>query len=172
MSPFLIINALKRANPKTVLDIGTRTGWVAADFAKDGADVTAIDPELMPETADIEDVMFIEATLETFAPPHAYDLVIANLISHLVTYSTRDYLVKLKSLISADGQIYVTLLGDQDGWSDKPKARVTDFDTALGFIDEAGLKPVYRSVSWHDGKTYDEAVKFWHLYTFVLEAKS
>jgi hypothetical protein len=30
---------------------------------------------------------------------------------------------------------------------------------------------VYRSVSWHDGKTYDEEAKFWHLYFFVLEAK-
>lgn len=171
MSPFLIINALKRENPKTVLDVGTRTGWVAEDFANDGAVVTAIDPELMPETADIKAVEFLEATLETFEPPYPYDLVIANLISHLVPFSTLDYLLKLKSLIAPEGLIYVTLLGDKDDWSDKPKARVTDFDAALRLIDEAGLEPVYRSVSWHDGKTYDEAAKFWHLYTFVLHVK-
>lgn len=172
MFPYLIITALKRNKPETVLDVGTRTGWVADAFAKDGATVTAIDPELMPETADVHDVDFIETTLETFQPTQAYDLVIANLVSHLVAYSTLDYLSKLKSLTTPSGLIYVTLLGDQDGWSDKPKAKATEYDEALGFIDAAGLKPIYRSVSWHDGKTYDEAAKFWHLYTFVLEAKA
>jgi hypothetical protein len=65
----------------------------------------------------------------------------------------------------------VTLLGDQDGWLNKIKAKVSGFDEALRLIDEVDLKSVYRSVSWHDGKTYDEEAKFWHLYFFVLEAK-
>lgn len=172
MFPYLIISALKRNKPTTVLDVGTRTGWVADAFAKDGAAVTAIDPELMLETADVQGVDFIKATLENFEPTQAFDLVIANLVSHLVSYSTLDYLSKLKSLTTPSGLIYVTLLGDQDDWSDKPKAKATEFDDALRLIDAAGLKPVYRSVSWHDGKTYDEAVKFWHLYTFVLEVKA
>ena len=78
MSPYLIISALKRDKPTTVLGVGTRKGWIADAFAKDGAVVTGIDPELMPETAEVKGVDFIEATLEKFEPTQPYDLVVAN----------------------------------------------------------------------------------------------
>ena len=168
----MIVSALKRDKPTTVLDVCTLKGWIADAFAKDGAAITGIDPELMPEIAEVKGVDLIEATLEKFEPTQPYDLVVVNLVSHLISYSTLDYMSKLKSLITPSGLIYVTLLGDQDGWSDKIKAKVSGFDEALRLIDEVGLKSVYRSVSWHDGKTYDEEAKFWHLYIFVLEAKA
>jgi hypothetical protein len=50
----------------------------------------------MPETAEVKGVDFIEATLEKFEPTQPYDLVAANLVSHLISYSTLDYMSKLK----------------------------------------------------------------------------
>jgi len=62
------------------LDVGTRKGWIVDAFVKDGAAVTGIDPELMPERAEVKGVDLIEATLEKLEPTQPYELVVVKLV--------------------------------------------------------------------------------------------
>lgn len=172
MCPYSAIATLARKMPKTVLEVGARTGRVAEDFARAGCVVTAIDPDprIVPGRGFPERIAVVKTTLEAFDPTAPFDLVVSSAVSHLVEYSTKEYLLRLKTLIVPDGLIYVSLLGDEDEWSHKPRAKTLSFDQALQIIDGIGLTVLYKSITWNHGTTYDGTPKYWHYYRFVLTA--
>lgn len=152
-----------------MLDIGARDFVVAKRFAEIGYTVDAIDPD-PPATIDVPPgINFFKCTLEAFDATKCYDLVLALRISHHVNYDLSDFLRRLISLASPGGLIYVTLLGNEDGWAAKSWAKATTFETACRIICDLGLRPLYRSVEWFDGYVYSGDQKFWHLYRFILE---
>ena len=154
-----------------MLDIGARDCSLAKRFAEIGYTVDAIDPNPPALTALPNGINFRKTALEDFNSVRHYDLVLASLVSHLVGYDLRAFLMRLKLLAKADGLVYVTLLGDKDGWAGNPRAKVTTFEEACTIMGDLGLRPLYRSVEWLEGRVYSGDKKFWHLYRFVLSAE-
>jgi hypothetical protein len=164
----LLLQTLNRFEPGHVLDIGARDCGMSGRLVPLGYTVDALDPTPPPDYEPIEGITYHETTLEQFAAPRSYDLVIASLVSHLVRYDAPTFLHRLKSLTDKSGLIYVTLLGDQDAWADNPWANALPLEEARTIIGEAGLEPVYQSVEWYEGLLYSGEMKYWHLYRFLL----
>lgn len=171
MSPIAILSSIAQLKPGHLLDIGARDCSIAKRFAEIGYAVDAIDPYPPADMALPDGITFRKTALEDFYSVKRYDLVLASLVSHLVAYDLRAFLMRLKYLAKADGLIYVTLLGDRDGWAGNPGAKVTTFEGACAIMADLGLRPLYRSVEWLEGRVYSGDRKFWHLYRFVLGAE-
>jgi hypothetical protein len=101
-------------------------------------------------------------------PKQTFELVVASFVSHLVSYETSEFLERLKSLTEEKGVIFVTLLGDQDGWANQHWARAVDLNTARNLVASAGLKVLFVSTERYAGYLYDGTPKFWHVFKFVL----
>ncbi|MCP5081490.1 MAG: methyltransferase domain-containing protein [Alphaproteobacteria bacterium] len=168
MSPFLTLKTINRIEPGTMLDVGTRDSWIAAQFAKAGYGVDAIDPCKPPAGTDLDRINFQQTTLETFTPSKSYDLVVASMVSQFVSYSIPEFVGRLKSLTKPDGLIYVTLLGEEDEWAANPKNKALTFQEAEAIISKHELMPLIRSIDWIQGFLYSGEPKFWHRFTFVL----
>lgn len=167
MSPIPILRSIARLNPGDMLDIGARDCMMAGFFAELGYKVDAVDPEPAPDPLP-DGVAYHQTTLEDFADDKRYDLVAASFVSQFVRYDVRTLLERLKTLMKPDGLVYVTLIGDEDGWADMPWSKAMSFDEACATITQCGLKPVHRSVEWFDGRLYSGEPKFWHVYKFAL----
>lgn len=172
MSPFLTLKMINRIEPGSMLDVGTRDGWIAAQFAKAGYRVDAIDPCVPPKTADLAGINFEQTTLETFSPAKSYDLVVASMVSQFVGYSIPEFVGRLKSMTKPDGLIYVTLLGEEDEWAANPKSKALTFPAAEAIISEHDLVPLIKSIDWIQGFLYSGEPKFWHRFTFVLTQRT
>ena len=168
MLPFHAIREINRLQPGTMLDVGTRDGSIASHFAKAGYTVDAIDPYAPPQNADLTGINFQQTSLEAFDASISYDLVVASMVSHFVTYSIPEFVSRLKSLMKPDGLLYVTLLGEEDEWAVNPKAKALTFDEAQAIISEHDLEPIVKSIDWIQGFLYSGEPKYWHLFTFVL----
>ncbi len=168
MSPFLTLKMINRIKPGTMLDVGTRDGWIASHFAEAGYSVDAIDPCKSQKMDLLDGITFHQTSLEAFETTKSYDLVVASLVSQFVSYTIPEFISRLKSLTKPDGLIYVSLLGDEDEWADNPKAKAITFQEAEAIISENGLVPIVKSIDWMDGFLYSGEPKFWHRYTFVL----
>ena len=172
MSPFLTLKMINRIEPGTMLDVGTRDGWIASHFAEAGYSVEAIDP-CKPEKMELLDgISFQQTSLEDFETSKQYDLVMASLVSQFVSYSIPEFISRLKALTKPDGLIYVTLLGDEDEWAVNPKAKTLSFQKAEAIIAEQDLKPIAKSIDWMEGFLYSGEPKFWHRFTFILARRS
>ncbi|MGI9387255.1 MAG: class I SAM-dependent methyltransferase [Methyloligellaceae bacterium] len=168
MSPIPILKSISRLNPGTMLDIGARDFAIARRFAEIGYSVHAIDPDPPADCVPENGITFTQTTLEDFETDQKFDLVVASLVSHLVSYEVPDYLARLKSLTNPDGLIYVTLLGDEDDWARRKNAKAMRFEAACSLVEQQGLTPLYRSSEWLQGSLYSGEPKFWHLFRFVL----
>lgn len=169
MSPIFALHAIARLKPGVALDIGARDCRIANRLAELGYSVDAIDPKPQPDTPVSDAVSFHQTTLEDFEADQLYDLVVASMVSQLVDLDLTAYLARLRSLVRADGLIYVTLIGDKDDWAANPSAKAVSFDEACALISEAGLTPLYRADERFEGRVYSGEAKSWHLYRFVLE---
>lgn len=169
MSPIFALHAIARLKPGIALDIGARDCRIANRLAELGYSVDAIDPKPRPGTALADAVSFHETSLEDFEADRLYDLIVASMVSQLVDLDLAAYLARLRSLVRADGLIYVTLIGNEDDWAGNPWAKAVSFDEACALISEAGLAPLYRSDEHFEGRVYSGEAKSWHLYRFVLE---
>jgi len=172
MHPYYALKSIGRVEPTSVLDIGTRDFVVARVFAENGFDVHAIDPNPSDCSENSSRIAFETTTLEDFDSQRRYGVVIASYVSHLVTYETNEYLQRLRSLTRPDGLIYVTTLGDQDGWAEQPWAKAADLETTCKTINTIGLQVLYQSVEWFDGHLYDGTPKHWHVLKFVLSKET
>ncbi len=168
MRPDLALKSINRLSPGTMLDIGARNCKLSKIFAEEGYQVEAIDPWPVEPLKLINGVSFKKTSLELYEAEKEFDLVIASRISHLVKYDVYNFLIKLKSLTKRNGLIYVTLLGNEDGWADNPKIKALDFSKACALIEKAGLVRCYSAVEWFEGEGYDGTSKSWHWFTFVL----
>ena len=171
MSPFLILRSIARLEPGLMLDIGARDCAMAKYFADVGYMVDAIDPRPPADAALADGITFHQTTLEEFEANRHYDLVVASLISHLVSYDLPTFLTRLKSLAKQDGLVYVTLLGDEDDWAANPRAKAVDFKEVDAMIADLEWTPLYRSVEWFEGRVYSGERKSWHLHRFVLSSE-
>ncbi len=169
MSPIFALHAIARLKPGVALDIGARDCRIANRLADLGYSVDAIDPNPQPGTKLAESITFHRTTLEDFAADQLYDLVVASMVSQFVDLDLSAYLARLRSLVRADGLIYVTLIGDEDDWAGKPSAKAVTYNEACALVSEAGLTPLYRSDERFEGRVYSGEAKSWHLYRFVLE---
>lgn len=169
MNPISILHSLSRISPGTLLDIGCRDLTIAERFFDLGYSIHAIDP-VPPKNFKSKERFFVETTkLEDFKSQNRFDLVIASLVSHLVTYDLYAYLSRLKVLTKHDGLFYVTLIGDDDEWASLPNAKAINFMDACGLIKDLELSPIYKSTEWFEGCLYSGEPKFWHLHKFVLQ---
>ena len=168
MHPYYALKSIGRTQPTSVLDIGTRDFSMARAFASHGFQVHAIDPKPVALPKAPTTFTFEQTTLEAFEAPQSYGLVIASYVSHLVKYETSAFLRRLASLSKPDGLIYVTLLGDRDGWVDRPWAMAANLTTTRKSIETAKLGVLYQSTEQFDGHLYDGTPKHWHLFKFVL----
>ena len=172
MTPFQIISGINKLIPGTVLDIGTRDCSYATKFADAGYKVDAIDPHILSEDTNYCGISFQQTTLEKFQTEKKYDLVIASLVSHLVSYSIPTFISRLASLTASDGLIYVTLIGDKDDWAKFPRAKAMPIEEVQQIISDNALAPIYKKVYQEDGFLYSGESKYWHLFTFVLVVKN
>lgn len=172
MTPMLALQRLKRIDPGTMLDIGARDCTIARMFADRGYAVEAIDPDPLrcaAEKASAEPPIRLRTTsLEDFRTDTRYDLVVASLVSQFVRYDIATFLGVLRSLAADDGLIYVTLVGDGDGWASIPRVKAVSETEALARIEEAGLRPLHRGTERYEGPDFDGKVKDWHILSFVL----
>lgn len=166
--PIMILRCVSRLLPGRMLDVGARDCSMASNFSRLGYDVDAIDPAPPPAGGIPQGISYRQTTLEKFDSATRYDLVIASMVSHLITYEIPDLLERLKSLTANEGLLYLTLLGDEDDWATNPRSKAMQFDEALKMIAESGLKPLFRSVEGFNGSTYAGDEKFWHIYRFLL----
>jgi len=168
MSPFMILRAQSRLEPGRLLDVGARDCFLSRPFAEIGYQVDAIDPFYTPDPDGLAGINYHRASLEAFEAVDRYDLVLASFVSHLVSYEPLGLLQRLKALTKPEGLIYATLLGDEDQWASLPTSKAVSFDEAVEIIRDAGLRPIYKSVEWYDGRTYAGEPKFWHVLRFML----
>jgi 2-polyprenyl-3-methyl-5-hydroxy-6-metoxy-1,4-benzoquinol methylase len=168
MTPLVALRSVNRISPGTMLDIGARDLIVSKTFLELGYEVDAIDP-VMPKSQVPHGIAFLQTTFEEFETDKSYDLVIASLVSQFVKYDLRELLEKLKSLTHQDGSIYVTLIGEQDGWNEKPAAKAITVQDADLLIEDLDLKTIYKATELFDGLLYSGEPKRWHLHSFVLE---
>lgn len=168
MNPVLALRISGKLKAGSVLDIGARDCRVPNRLAELGCLVDAIDPEPAPDNLH-ERVSFRQMQLEDLTTDKTYDIVVASLISHLVSYDTRAFLTRLRGLMADKGAIYVTLIGDRDDWADKPEARAQTLRAAMQIVTDLGLKPKYSVDAKFAGRLYSGDPKFWHLLHLVLE---
>ena len=170
MSLIMILKSASKFKPGTMLDIGARDCTMAGLFAENGYSVDAIDPSPPPSDGAPDGVNFSQTTFEDFTADARYDLVVASMVSHLVAYDIPTFLARLRSFMAEDGLIYVTLLGEDDGWAANPAAKTLTSRKACAMVEDAGLKPLFRSIEWFEGSVYSGERKYWHLYRFLLSA--
>ncbi len=142
---------------------------MARYFANKGHNVDAIDPVVFEELASDKEINFIQSRFEDFTTTQRYDLIVASLVSHHITYSLEEFLGRLKSLLNDNGTIYVTLLGLDDDWAASPIAKCISFDEANIIYERAGFNAVYKAAEWFEGRVYSGESKFWNLFHFVLK---
>lgn len=171
MSPIPILRSIARLQSGLMIDIGARDCAMSKRFAELGYQIDAIDPAPPPIHALGKNITYHQKTLEQFVAERRYDLVIASMVSHLVKYDIPTLLDRLKSLAAEDGLIYVTLLGEDDGWAANPDAKAISFDAACNVCKSLELKPLYKSTEWLEGRLYSGEGKFWHLFRFVLTSE-
>lgn len=168
MSPLLALRLTNTLRPGRMLDVGCRDFFISGQFAEAGYKVHAIDPNPLEGVAPPDGVTFEKTTLEQYAGETPFDLVVASFVSQFVSLSLAEFLCRLSELCKPDGLIYMTLIGDQDAWATNPKIRAVTVDEANALVAQVGLKPVFHSVSWFEGATYDGAPKYWHVYQYLL----
>ena len=168
MSPLLTLRMANRLKPGQMLDVGCRDFIVSSQFADIGYSVHGIDPAPLPDTPPPKGVTFQQTTLEAFTSDSKYDLVVASLVSQFVSLTLSEFLARLSDLCQEDGLIYITFIGDQDAWASNPKVKAISFANANQLIASSNLTPLFTSINWFEGSTYDGSSKYWHVYQYLL----
>ena len=171
MSPILALRLTGKLRAGRMLDVGCRDFFVSRQFSEAGYRVHGIDPKPVQPVEPPDGVTFEQTTLEAFETSEKYDLVIASLVSQFVNLSLTDFIARLSGLCQCDGLIYLTLIGDQDTWAINPAVKAVSVEDADRLVAMARLHPVFRSIQWFEGSTYDGSSKSWHVYEYLL-AKS
>ncbi|WP_321337005.1 methyltransferase domain-containing protein [uncultured Cohaesibacter sp.] len=169
MSCFDILAKIGAIKPGKALDIGARNGELSCLLSRHGYDVDAIDPVVFAELSAEKEINFVQTRLEDFVTTERYDLIVASLVSHHLTYSLEDFFIRLESLLADGGLVYLTLLGDDDDWAAKPIAKCVSFDEAITIFESVGFHALYKGTEWFEGRVYSGEGKFWNLFHFVLK---
>ncbi len=168
MSPILALRLTGKMKAGRMLDVGCRDFFISRQFAEAGYRVHGIDPRPVEPVEPPDDVTFEQTTLEAFETSQKYDLVVASLVSQFVNLSLTDFIARLSTLCKGNGLIYLTLIGDQDTWAVNPTVKAVSVEFADRLIAMARLEPVFRSIKWFEGSTYDGSSKSWHVYEYLL----
>lgn len=101
-----IFSLLGDVRGKTILDAGCGQGYLCRLLARAGASVTGVEPSdafytyaLRREQTEQLGIHYVQADLSTWAPPKAFDFVIAN----MVLMDIPDYEPALKNCVAALG---------------------------------------------------------------------
>ncbi len=163
------IKYLTNKVPRRVLDIGARNCHIARQFKEAGADyVMAIDSHQPPDDINLQDIDFQQTKFEDLQTKKCFDLVIARLVSHGVSYQPPEFIDELLNITKHDGLIYVTFFGNEDEWAPKPIIKAITLTNAQSIISDKKLHILHQSeIKWH-GPTYEGAMKNWHILAFLL----
>jgi len=165
MSPIILLKELSLLeNNKTVLDIGTKNGWIASSFANLGMEVDAIDPQQLPNP--IEGVHFEQIGVEDFIEKNErhYDIVVCRHVIHLLPNPVE----VVKKLNEIANIFFFTCFGEKDDWSDR--VSILEHNKVLDLFPTKNIR--HHSEAFQYAKTYAGDMKYWHINTFVLDNRS
>jgi SAM-dependent methyltransferase len=162
MNPLVLLRELSllKGN-KTVLDVGTKNGFIASQFAELGMEVDAFD--INDPKEEIAKVNFQKIGVRDFLESNTktYHITVCRHVLH--------HLDKPKEIIEElnkiSGIFLFTYFGPKDDWSDKVST-LTHEDVLGLFVPE---KIRHHSETFQYGKTYAQEMKFWHINTFVIK---
>lgn len=162
MSPIVLLRELSllKGN-KTVLDVGTKDGFIATRFAELEMEVDAIDIHPLP--SPIENVNFKEIDVEDFLEQNDnhYDIVVCRHVLHHLDNPKEI----IKQLNSIAGLFFFTCFGEKDDWVNK--VSTLTHNEVLELFPKETVK--HHSEAFQYGKTYAGDTKFWHIHTFVID---
>ena len=161
MSPLILLKELSllKGN-KTVLDVGTKDGFIASKFAELGMEVDAIDINDLENP--IEGVNFKKISIKEFLDKNTktYDIVVCRHVLHHLD-NPQEVIRGLNEI----SKIFVfTCFGPKDDWA----AEVTTLshNDVLNMFKPETVR--HHSEAFQYGKTYLGDEKFWHINTFVI----
>lgn len=162
MSPIILLKELSLLkNNKTVLDVGTKDGSIALQFADLGMQVDAIDINDLLEAG--QKINFEKIGIEDFLLKNTkcYDVVVCRHVLHHLD-NPIDIITRLNKIA---GIFFFTCFGEKDEWADR--VSTVRYDEVIKLFPEQTIK--HRSESFQYGKTYSGDTKFWHINTFVID---
>ncbi len=91
-----------------ILDVGCGTGHISRFLARDGAHVTAIDPNWSGKKTVSPDTHFLKTSLIAFngPPQHYHAVVLTDVLEHL--YNPLENLIKIHHLLKSGGWLFIT----------------------------------------------------------------
>lgn len=135
-----------------ILDIGCGAGLHMAEFLARGFQVIGVEPSTqMRRMASSKGLTVIEGafeTLDTLELPKAHAIWCASSLLHVPVSRLTDVLLMVRSLLLADGVLYVTVrLGEGSKWDtfDDKNGHVTRF---IQLYDEASLSETLRNCGY------------------------
>lgn len=140
-----------------MLDVGTKDGMIASQFAELGLEVDAID--IRQPDKDIGNVNFKKISVEDFLLQNNkdYDIVVCRHVLH--------QLKEPKRVIEALNQIadifFFTCFGSKDEWF------TLEHEDVLTMFQSETVR--HHSEAFQYGKTYAGDMKYWHINTFVID---
>lgn len=121
---------LKDTKGKTVLDVGSGTGWLSEILYGNGAkNVVGIEPSkrnIAYSKNHYPDLKIYEGTIETYAKTTKFDIILVILVLEHVVKLDETFL-KLKRLLKAEGELII-VLGDIDMLSRTKDDRKTSIE--------------------------------------------
>ena len=161
MSPLILLRELDLLkHKKTVLDVGTKDGFIAAKFAELGMKVDAIDIQDMERT--IDGVNFEKIGVSDFLDKNTkkYDITVRRHVVHHLA-NPKEIIARLNTV----SNIFVfTCFGPKDDWAGK--VSILSHDEVLSMFEPESVR--HHSEAFQYGKTYSGDEKFWHINTFVI----
>ncbi len=124
-----IIENFSRTKSGYVLDLGCGKGKNAIWLAKNGWKVDVVDPKqkwlgIVKERsaeANIEIQSFVQSDIQSFVPDKQYDLIVCAMVLHFLSPDQiTDAIEKMQSWIKPDGQIYISVMTDDNPVGHRP----------------------------------------------------
>lgn len=162
MSPIILLKQLSiLKNNKTVLDVGTKDGAIALQFAELEMDVDAIDIHPLPQESD--QINFKEISVDDFLESNDkhYDVVVCRHVLHYL----QNPIKVIEQLNSIANIFFFTCFGEKDDLSDR--IITLKHDEVLALFPEKSVR--HHSEAFQYGKTYAGDMKYWHINTFVID---
>lgn len=154
-----------------VLDVGYGKGLEALKLAELGCIVDAVDPK--GDKIENPNIKIFNNTIEEFDLSQQYGLVIAQNVLFFIE-SPLEMAQKLLGVITKDGVLCISFLGEKDAWCGKEnifcitekdinelKSKIiSDGNEVIFFQEELGL-----------GSTMAGPLKNWHVYSLIVRKK-
>lgn len=166
MPPLPLLTRLDLLTGNTVLDVGTRDGAIATQFADRGFTVTAVDPH--PTQKEVPNVTLRTESIEHFldSTTERFDIIVAR---HVLPF-TPDPLDLIQKLSARAHIFYFTCFGERDDWRDRADIVTVEKTVLHSLFDPATIR--HYSETFEQSRTYRDNIKHWHIHTFVLDNRT